>query len=599
MGVGVRLRPLKSMVQVVLRQSPCSSASEPSPTGHCSDAEAASFADAVPMSVNQSKLAGGEAPSPSATLRVAGCAILGAIQYVAARALLPSVWDEWPPIRTAHALANACVLATVIFALAAWPRRTELLGKLRHLSNGIQTRLAVPVYFASLALLFLFRLQLAQTDPATGAAWALGYPLLVLTTATSLFLLAAPITFWSSVLKSWRLEAMIAAGVTAIALLMGLLPKHSWAIFLSKENWELLIVATLQFSYWILALFQDNAFMDPGTRILGAGNFSVQIFGPCSGYEGMALVAVFLVGYLCIFRRSLRFPNVLILFPVGMAVIWLLNAVRIALLVWIGTNVSPEIALGGFHSQFGWMCFLLVAITIMTSAQRISFFAMAAPAPPSGNPDRLKVETNYVLVFLAPFIALMAAQILVRAASPYEHALYAIKVVAVAIVLYCFRHMYARMWNPPSSLSLLIGIASGLLWIATDSNSITEAPLGSWLAQLTPVAFVAWLIVRAIGSIFMVPIAEELAFRGYLYRVIISTRFEEVDFRTFSWVALIVSSVLFGFMHDRWLSAAFAGAVYALLMCRSGQISDAIAAHMVTNAVVFGWAVALHQWSLL
>jgi CAAX prenyl protease-like protein len=97
----------------------------------------------------------------------------------------------------------------------------------------------------------------------------------------------------------------------------------------------------------------------------------------------------------------------------------------------------------------------------------------------------------------------------------------------------------------------------------------------------------------------MVPIAEELAFRGYLYRVIISTRFEEVDFRTFSWVALIVSSVLFGFMHDRWLSAAFAGAVYALLMCRSGQISDAIAAHMVTNAVVFGWAVALHQWSLL
>ena len=97
-GVGVRLRPLKSMVQVVLRQSPCSSASEPSPTGHCSDAEAASFVDAVPMSVNRSKLAVGEVPSPSATLRVAGCAILGAIQYAACIASASS----FPPLRASR-----------------------------------------------------------------------------------------------------------------------------------------------------------------------------------------------------------------------------------------------------------------------------------------------------------------------------------------------------------------------------------------------------------------------------------------------------------------------------------------------------------------
>jgi membrane protease YdiL (CAAX protease family) len=57
--------------------------------------------------------------------------------------------------------------------------------------------------------------------------------------------------------------------------------------------------------------------------------------------------------------------------------------------------------------------------------------------------------------------------------------------------------------------------------------------------------------------------------------------------------------VLFGLMHDRWLAAALAGALYAMLMCRRGRLSDAIAAHMATNAVIFGWAIAAGQWSLL
>jgi hypothetical protein len=55
--------------------------------------------------------------------------------------------------------------------------------------------------------------------------------------------------------------------------------------------------------------------------------------------------------------------------------------------------------------------------------------------------------------------------------------------------------------------------------------------------------------------------------RLYRIGVIISTRFEQADFRTFSCVALIVSSTLFSFMHYRLFSAAFAGVVYALLMC--------------------------------
>ena len=53
------------------------------------------------------------------------------------------------------------------------------------------------------------------------------------------------------------------------------------------------------------------------------------------------------------------------------------------------------------------------------------------------------------------------------------------------------------------------------------------------------------------GSVVMVPIAEALAFGGLPHRWLISRRFETVAFAQFSWFAFVVSSLLFGFMHQR------------------------------------------------
>ena len=52
-------------------------------------------------------------------------------------------------------------------------------------------------------------------------------------------------------------------------------------------------------------------------------------------------------------------------------------------------------------------------------------------------------------------------------------------------------------------------------------------------------------------------------------------------------------------MHQRWIAAAIAGALYALLVYRSNRLSDAIAAHAASNLIIFIWAVAADQWTLL
>jgi CAAX prenyl protease-like protein len=238
----------------------------------------------------------------------------------------------------------------------------------------------------------------------------------------------------------------------------------------------------------------------------------------------------------------------------------------------------------------------------MTFAQRVAFFGVAAgPASPSTQLREFvpKTDKNPVLIYLAPFAALMAGQILTQAAAPHDYLFYPAKVAAVAAVLFSLRSVYARMWLAPDLVSILLGGVAGAIWIATDPGAGTHTPLGASLSEFTPIALAVWLVFRAVGSIIMVPIAEELAFRGYLYRALLSSRFESVDFRAFGFVALIISSALFGMMHDRWLAAFLAGALYAFVMVRRGKITDAIAAHMTTNAVIFAWAVCAGQWSLL
>ena len=94
-------------------------------------------------------------------------------------------------------------------------------------------------------------------------------------------------------------------------------------------------------------------------------------------------------------------------------------------------------------------------------------------------------------------------------------------------------------------------------------------------------------------------IAEELAFRGFLLRRLISADFESVSLRAFTAISFVVSSVAFGLLHgDRWLAGAVAGAVYAGVLLWRGRIGDAVVAHGVSNALIAVWVLALGNWQL-
>nr|WP_239650085.1 archaeosortase/exosortase family protein [Methylocucumis oryzae] len=180
-------------------------------------------------------------------------------------------------------------------------------------------------------------------------------------------LLLANITF-----SAWRQFLLAEKLNLVIALLTGFI---TWGLStLVSSSWSKLADITFYTSHVLLSLFYPNVTALPKEKALGIGDFQVEIGIPCSGYEGIGLIVIFLSIYLWLMRAELRFPQVLLLYPLGITLMWFFNVLRISLLIIIGKEWSPAVAIGGFHSNAGWIAFIALSIGMIGLAQRVTFF---------------------------------------------------------------------------------------------------------------------------------------------------------------------------------------------------------------------------------
>jgi exosortase E/protease (VPEID-CTERM system) len=274
--------------------------------------------------------------------------------------------------------------------------------------------------------------------------------------------------------------------------------------------------------------------------------------------------------------------------------------VRITVLLLIGGAGMTEIALGGFHSQAGWIAFVSLSLVFCIVSQRAPWIAVrpVAPAPS----ERKLAAIDATAAYLLPVLAILAAGMLAQAASGGFEWAYPLRVVAAVVVLRRFRRVYADLRWSVTPVGVAIGAAVFVLWIAAERllGSGTP-PLGAppaWTAAPDAVRW-TWLLFRVLGGVVTVPIAEELAFRGYALRRLQSPDFTAVDLRTFAWMPFLVSSVLFGALHgNRWFVGAVAGMLFAWAARRRGSIGDAVIAHAVANLLLAAWVLATGDWRL-
>jgi exosortase E/protease (VPEID-CTERM system) len=387
--------------------------------------------------------------------------------------------------------------------------------------------------------------------------------------------------------------AWIPAAAATVAAWKLILPAQ---MFWGDPSWKLLTDLTFRLVHVLLTPFLSSLFFDATTRSIGNGHFTITVEAPCSGLEGAALMLIFSVGWLWFCRRECRFPQALLLVPGSVLVMWLLNSVRIAALVLLAAAGGESVALNGAHSQAGWILFNGVALGVCWVAGRVSWWSARERVP---MPRRTTAE-NPTATYLMPFIMILVAATISRAATGSFEWLYPLRFFTAAGALWFFRSRYRELDWRFGWLAPVVGGAVFLIWILGDrgvahaTNGIAPA-----LASLPDFARISWLTVRTLGAVITVPIAEELAFRGFLIRRLISSDFEKLDFRRFTWLSVVISSLVFGAMHgERWLVGSIAGLLYAWVYLRRGRIGDAVVAHATSNLLIAGSVLIGHNWYL-
>jgi exosortase E/protease (VPEID-CTERM system) len=335
---------------------------------------------------------------------------------------------------------------------------------------------------------------------------------------------------------------------------------------------------------------------DPVKLVIGTAAFRVAISRSCSGLEGAGLMLVFTVAWIFYCRKDYRHPQILVLVPASIVLMWLLNALRIAALIMIGNAGAPAVALGGFHSQAGWIAFNASALGFVFAASRIQWLKVAGyEAVPAAAFD------NRAAAYLVPFLVILASAMLSRSVSAGFEWLYPLRFLAAGAALWCFRNQYRLIDWGISWFAPLIGIAVFLVWIGLDSlaGGSFESSVPTALSALPMWARTVWLAGRIGAAVITVPIAEELAFRGFLLRRLTLSQFDAVDPRSVTWLSVLISSLIFGILHgNRWGAGAAAGLLYAAVYARRGRIADAVMAHAVTNALLAGWVIFSGSWGM-
>ncbi|HEY3823072.1 MAG TPA: exosortase E/protease, VPEID-CTERM system [Bryobacteraceae bacterium] len=467
-------------------------------------------------------------------------------------------------------------------------------------------------------------LNAARASAGSGVDWRF---FIAHAVSISLFGILSPLLYGalsSSLISNLAAAAWLATGLSAIAFGgFALIPPSLWlriarntgylwmiafiAVILacltgnsSRSLWPWAAGITFRIVHVLVSPFIPDLVVHPATMEIGSQRFLVEIAPECSGLEGIGLMLAFGVTWLTFFRKQCRFPQALTLLPAGAALIFLLNSVRIAALILIGNAGAVRIAAGGFHSQAGWIAFNLIALGFTVAAGKIPWLSNtqsnAEPVPAS----RPAVMENPTAAWLMPFVMILAAGMISRALTGDFEWLYPLRFFAAAATLVFFRRTYAASALGIDWFGPVVGVVAFIVWVAPDwLSSVGAETMPTSLAMAEPFARNIWLTFRVLAAVVTVPIAEELAFRGFLYRRLLSADFESVSLRRFSWLALLASSLIFGALHgSRWFVGAIAGVLYALALLRRGRIADAIVAHAVTNALIAVDVLAFHHWEL-
>lgn len=211
------------------------------------------------------------------------------------------------------------------------------------------------------------------------------------------------------------------------------------------------------------------------------------------------------------------------------------------------------------------------------------------------------------LPYVIPFLVFLAFLALDRYLPFSPQTNYTIRFVVVFTVLVLISRpvitlRFTHFWG-----SAAVGVALFVIWVGPDvlwpayreswlfNNPILGAPKSSLPVGAT--ASLTFIIFRVLSSVVNVPVLEELFWRGWLMRWLISRDFFTVPLGTYTRQSFWPVALLFASEHGPyWDVGLIAGIVFNWWMIRTRSLADCILAHAVTNACLAAYVVVRGQW---
>jgi len=146
-------------------------------------------------------------------------------------------------------------------------------------------------------------------------------------------------------------------------------------------------------------------------------------------------------------------------------------------------------------------------------------------------------------------------------------------------------------------LSAGVGVLVYFAWVRMDWPwAMQGQPAGYDPFQAGAGVGVVLAAIRLFGAAMVVPVMEELFWRSFLMRYLVTSPFTAVRLGTFTPLSGGATVVLFGLEHHLWLAGMLAGVAYNLLLYKTRRLWPCVLAHAITNLLLGMHVLATGEW---
>ena len=182
-----------------------------------------------------------------------------------------------------------------------------------------------------------------------------------------------------------------------------------------------------------------------------------------------------------------------------------------------------------------------------------------------------------------------------------EYWVYPLQTFVCGALLFWFRSEYDFHGARGVLIAAGVGIAVFVLWISPQAffgaAARTEGFNPTVFAD-QPTAYWATVLLRFLRLAVVVPLVEEIFWRGFLLRYFVDEKFDRVAFGTFTWLSFAAVTVGFMLVHSMadWPAALLTGALYNFVAYRTKSLGACVLAHALTNLLLGFWIMNTKQW---